>query len=260
MALVTGAGRGIGRVVAETLATKGFHVGLASRTRRELEEAQAAIMRQGGSATVLCGDTSDPAQVEAVVDSLRQGAGPIDLLVNNAGVSGNAVRFLEDDASSWWETIVVNLRSPALMLHTVLPEMCKRQRGRVINLNSLQASAVSERASIAYGVSKAGLCRLTESVAREVKRDGISLFDVSPGLVRTSMTANRPDLEALPTAAWSSPQRAADLVAELATGRYDALTGRFLRVGDDLEALLEDAPNLGSVRTLRMIPLRGEEF
>ncbi|GAA0477321.1 SDR family oxidoreductase [Streptomyces olivaceiscleroticus] len=251
-ALVTGAGRGIGRAIAIRLAAEGFRVGITARSTEQLKEVAATIEAAGGVVAVAPGDATVAENVAEVERTVSAALGPIDLLVNNAGYASAPMPFIEVDPADWWRVVETNVLGPMLFTHAVLPSMLKRGSGHIININSMMGSKLSG-ASVAYGVSKAGLMRFTDAIAEEVTGTGVALFDLSPGLVRTGMTANRPDLDALPEAAWSKPEATAEKVIELASGDYDALTGRFIKLSDDLGELAGQID--GDMRLLRMQPV-----
>jgi NAD(P)-dependent dehydrogenase (short-subunit alcohol dehydrogenase family) len=129
--------------------------------------------------------------------------------------------------------------------------MVSRGRGYIINMNSLQGSRGGET-SAAYAVSKAALMRFTDTVAAEVAGTGVIVLDVSPGLVRTSMTDERPDLNAIPDDEWTPPETAANHIVALASGKYDALHGRFVHASDNLDDLLKLIEGHTDGRVLRL--------
>ncbi|MEP6697393.1 MAG: SDR family NAD(P)-dependent oxidoreductase, partial [Pseudonocardiales bacterium] len=139
VALVTGAGRGLGRSLAVGLAAEGAHVGLLGRTRSTLEEAlrECVAARGGGKAVAVPVDVTIPDAVRAAVRTVERDLGPVDLLVNNAGRADAAeVPFWEADDRDWWNVVETNLRGPMLLSRAVLPGMVQRQHGRIININS----------------------------------------------------------------------------------------------------------------------------
>jgi NAD(P)-dependent dehydrogenase (short-subunit alcohol dehydrogenase family) len=189
------------------------------------------------------------------VASVRRQLGPIDLLVNNAGVVGPIGPSWEVDRGDWWHTMDVNLRGLFLCTHLVAPEMVARRRGRIINMTS-QAGVFRWPLVSAYSVSKAAVAKFTENLARETSRYGVMAFSVHPGLLPIGMS-ELAHASAAPTDshegriwAWvlrqlregggASPDEALELVMNLAAGKADALSGRHLSVHDDLGAVLED--------------------
>jgi 3-oxoacyl-[acyl-carrier protein] reductase len=226
IALVTGGGRGIGENVARALAEDGWAVAVAARTLAEVEAVARAI---GGRALEL--DVSSPASVEAAFAAL----GPVDLLVNNAGISGPSAPFLAEQPDEWWRVFEVNVRGACLCTRSALPSMLERGGGRVVNVASGAAYLPSTgMPSTAYGPSKAALHRFSELLALQLAPQNVFVFSISPGLVRTAMTASFGD-----DAPWTPPECAPDLVRKLASGRYDALAGRYLHAEhDDVDDLL----------------------
>lgn len=255
--LITGAGRGIGREIATRLGAAGHRLGLMARTGSELAKTAELCTTAGGTALALTGDVTRPEDVERVCRTVEDAYGPIEALVNNAGVIGARGAFLTGDIENWWHVMEVNLRGPALFLRRVLPSMVEHGRGRVININSKAAFRPDPRAvASAYGVSKSALLRFSSLLTDELEGTGVVVIDLSPGMVRTTMTASHPDADRLPPAAWTPISVAADRVEALLSGRYDALNGRFVHASDDLDELLErigaaapDARTLQLVRT-----------
>jgi 3-oxoacyl-[acyl-carrier protein] reductase len=229
--LVTGGGRGIGRSVARELADAGMRVAVAARSADEVEEAAAEI---GGLAVTA--DVSDPAQVEEMVGRVERELGPLDLLVNNAGVAGWG-GFFDDDPEEWWRLFEINVRGPYLCCRTVVPGMLERGGGRIVNMGSGASYLPTGGGNTAYGASKAALGRFSELLASQLSPKGVFVFLMSPGMVRTTMTDHFGD--DLP---WTPPELAPRLVRVLASGRADALAGRYIHAEhDDVEDLIRRA-------------------
>ena len=223
LALVTGGGRGIGANIARRLAEDGWDVIVAART---LEQVEAVADEVNGRAVAL--DVTDREAVERVVAD----AGPVDLLVANAGIASRGDATWEIDTDDWWRTFEVNVLGVHLCCRAVIPGMLERGTGRIVITGSGAAYLPGQRTT-AYPASKAAVCRYGESLAGELE-GRIPVFFFSPGLVRTDMTSWAPD-----DAPWTPPELAPRLVAALATGRYDALAGRYLHAEhDDLDDLL----------------------
>ncbi len=253
VALVTGSGRGIGRAIALALGEAGLAVAVQGRTLDGVEETLQLIEAAGGTAVISLGDVTDPGYVSAAVTSITQSLGPVDLLVNNAGVTDPAeLHAWEADPERWWRVVETDLRGPMLTCSAVLPEMVRRGRGRIVNMGTLAASRTDPYYS-AYGAAKAGLMRLTDSLDAGLAGSGVSVFDVSPGLVRTDMTAAMPVWAAVPHDDWVPVGRVVDLVLRIAQGDADALTGRFLHATDDLDDLMAHAESMSAdARKLRI--------
>jgi 3-oxoacyl-[acyl-carrier protein] reductase len=224
IALVTGGGRGIGANLARELAADGWEVVVAARTREQVEAVAEEI---GGRAVAL--DVTNHEAVEHVVAE----AGPVDLLVANAGISGPDGSTWEVEPEDWWRTFEVNVLGVHLCCRAVIPDMLARGRGRIVITGS-GAAYLPGAKSTAYAPSKAATCRYGEMLANELA-GRIPVFFFSPGLVRTELTAGGvPD-----DAPWTPPELAPELVRKLSTGGYDALAGRYLHAEhDDVDELL----------------------
>jgi len=244
VALVTGGGRGIGRAIAERLASNGMRVAVAARTQPEVEDVAQAT---GGVALVL--DVTDRESVAGAVDTVERQLGPIDLLVNNAGVIEPGGPAWEREVDQWWRTFEVNVLGSFLLMRAVLPRMVERGRGRIVNLGSQSAySPIDESPTYsAYMGSKAALARITEAVAYDARPHGVFVFAVRPGSVRTALTrqmlAELGEAAAdIPDDVWTPAETSADLVAFIAGGALDALSGRHIDASiDDWRTLAERA-------------------
>jgi NAD(P)-dependent dehydrogenase (short-subunit alcohol dehydrogenase family) len=253
VALVTGGGRGVGRVLARALAGAGAAVGLLARSSDQLTESVRLIEATGGVATAASANLSDPESATTAVDKLRHELGPVDLLVNNAGVSGPvglAWDVLEED---WWRTVEINLRSVTLCSRMVLPEMVTRRRGRIVNVTS-QAGVFRWPLASAYSVSKAAVTKFTENLAYETRRYGISVFSVHPGILPIGLSepalastapADSPQgrmrewvRQELAAGRGAEPRQVVELLMRIANGDLDRLSGRHLSVHDDLDTLV----------------------
>ncbi len=223
---MTGGGRGIGAGIARALAGDGWEVVVGARSREQVEAVAGEI---GGAWVQL--DVADRGSVERAV----AGAGELDLLVANAGVSDNHERRAswEIPPGEWWRVYEVNVLGVHLCCRAVIPGMLARGRGRIV-MSGSGAAYLPGGARTAYPPSKAAVCRYGETLANELA-GRIPVFVIGPGLVRTEMTAGAfPD-----DAPWTAPELAPELVRRLATGRYDALAGRYLHAEhDDLDELL----------------------
>jgi NAD(P)-dependent dehydrogenase (short-subunit alcohol dehydrogenase family) len=248
VAIVTGGGRGLGRATALALARAGARVGVVARSEAQLAATVRSIREAGGEALAVVADVSDAASVEHVARQVERTLGPVDLLVNNAGTVGPLGPIWEADADDWWHSIEVNLRGPYLCSRALLPRMIERRHGRIINL-STGAATVAVAHMGAYVIAKTALTRLTENLAAELINSGVSVFAIGPGTVRTAMTEYVLESEAgkkwLP---WFRKlydrgldvpaEKVAQLIVQLATGRADGLSGRFIEISDDLARLL----------------------
>ena len=240
IALVTGGGRGIGAAIARELAQAGMRVAVAARSRDQIEQVAEEI---GGIA--VAADVSDRASVTDMVASVEGELGAVDVLVNDAGIAGprETKPIWEEDPAEWWHVFEVNVLGTYLCCRAVLPAMVARGSGRIINVGSGAAYLPARPgmlAGSAYGPSKAALYRFGEVLAGQLARHGIALFTISPGLVRSEMTASLPD-----DAPWTPPELAPRLVRVLASGRADRLSGRYLHAEhDDIEELIGRADEI----------------
>ena len=257
VAVVTGGGRGIGRVLAQALAGAGAAVGIIARRADQLAQTEQLIHATGGRVAAAPADVTDGSALAGALDNLRHRLGPVDLLVNNAGTAGPAGDIWQVDPDAWWQTIDVNLRSVFYCARHLLPDMVARRQGRIINITS-QAGVYRWPQVSGYSVSKAAVVKFTENLAVETRSHGVSVFSVHPGLtpigLSESGTDAPPGSAEAKVHAWVSqqladghgadPSWAADLVLRIAAGHADALTGRHLSVHDDLDALLTDIDHI----------------
>jgi 3-oxoacyl-[acyl-carrier protein] reductase len=233
IALVTGGGRGIGASIARELAEAGAKVAVAARTAEQVEAVATEI---GGLAVVA--DVSRRGDVEAMVAKVEAELGPIDLLVANAGIGTEGGSTWEVDPDEWWRVLEVNMLGVHLSCRTVIPRMLDNGRGRIVITGS-GAAYLPGSSSTAYSSSKAAVCRYGETLANEL-RGRIPIFVFSPGLVQTDMTGGFGD--DLP---WTPPELAPRLVHVLASGRADALAGRYIHAEhDDIEDLIARADEI----------------
>jgi NAD(P)-dependent dehydrogenase (short-subunit alcohol dehydrogenase family) len=266
VALITGGGRGLGRAFALALAQHGFNVAVTGRTEAEIQATAQAITDGGGRAIAIAGDVTDRPTVEQTIARTEAELGPIDLLINNAGMLQALGVVADVDADDWWREVEVNLRGPLLFAKAVLPGMIGRRRGRIINVASGAGLQAIPNGS-AYCVSKAALIRLSENIALETGAYGISTFAIHPGTVRTPMNTYLHDADEVGRSApelqqWfrqlyadgkDTPiERPVELVLTLASGRADALSGCFLNVSSDIDALIADAEAIQRDERLRM--------
>ncbi len=240
-AFVTGGGRGIGAGIARSLAGDGWDVVVGARSRDQVD----AVAEEVGGQWVEV-DVADRGSVEQAVTE----AGDVDLLVANAGVMGTRGPSWEADLAEWWLVYEVNVLGVHLCCRAVIPGMLERDAGRIVITGS-GAAYLPGSQQTAYGPSKAAVCRYGETLANELA-GRIPVFFFSPGLVRTEMTDSFGD-----DAPWTPPELAPELVRKLATGRYDALAGRYLHAEhddvDDLLSRIEDVRenDLNSIRLQR---------
>lgn len=254
VALITGAGRGIGRALATRLAAEGMKVALVARTASDIESARDEIIAGGGQALAFAADVADRAAVENVVATTEAELGPIYVLVNNAARSAvwDGTKIWASDPDDWWSRVETNLYGPYLFARYALPGMVERGEGYVLAMNSLGGAAAIASTDGAYPVSKSGLFRLTDQMAAQLKGTGVHAIDLSPGLVKTS--AN--DGGGVPDSAFTPIEKICDLVVACATGAWDDFDGRFLHATDDFEQVRAHADEIlaNDTRVLRMLP------
>jgi NAD(P)-dependent dehydrogenase (short-subunit alcohol dehydrogenase family) len=219
VALVTGAGRGIGRAIAETLAAQGARVAAA-----DLE----AVPFDAGTAVAM--DVSDEAAVERGFSQVESELGPVEVLVLNAGIF--IVEELEATSlASWQKTIDVNLTGAFLCARRALPGMRELGWGRVIALGSSAGKTGGSKAMAAYAASKAGIMALAKSIASEYAPYGITANALAPSLIDTPMVANISDLASrIPVGRLGQPQDVADVVTFLASDHAGYITGEVVDV------------------------------
>ena len=267
VALVTGGARGIGRAIAQALASAGATVAVVSRSAAELSETVNVIQQDSGRAAAFPADVTNTEEIHRAIRDIEQSLGPVDVLVNNAGTVKPLAPFAHSDVKEWWRGMEVNMLGPLLCSRLVLPGMISRRKGRIINMSS-GAGAMAMTNFSSYVCSKTALVRFTECLALETKSYGIAVFAIAPGTVRTAMSEyslNSPEGQKwLP---WFKrifdegltvpPERPASLVLELASGRADALSGRFLSIYDDLDQLVR---NSGEVEKRNLHALKVERL
>ena len=253
IALITGASTGIGRHLAEGLAARGMAVAGLARGEERLRTAMEEIAAATGARTLaVAADVSDRESVDAAVARVTDELGRVDLLVNNAGLIDAAeVPLWEADPDQWWDVVSSHLRGGFLLSRAVVPWMLLRNHGRVVNLAS-GTSARPRAEYSAYSVAKAGLLRITETLAAALEGSDVRTFDVAPGVVPTDMTHSMP-LHAGRTD-WTPPERVVELVAAIAAGELDAWSGRYLHAGDDDVDTLRSITPDGTARRLRLTP------
>ncbi|HSR89221.1 MAG TPA: SDR family oxidoreductase [Candidatus Udaeobacter sp.] len=186
IAIVTGGGRGIGKVIAQTLAAQGVKVIAASRSKQELEVLKEEIKKNGFSIEIKAVDVSDYKQVQKLMSGVIKKFGTIDILVNAAGVYGPIGLFGDNDIKKWSEALQINLLGTVNCAHAVLPIMTKNKSGKIINFSGGGAVNSFPHFS-AYATSKAAIVRFTENLAVEYKEYGIQVNAVAPGAVNTKL-------------------------------------------------------------------------
>jgi 3-oxoacyl-[acyl-carrier protein] reductase len=270
VALITGAGRGIGRAIALAYAHEGATLALAARTLGELEDTAQAVQTLGATACIVRADVSDPTQVDDMVRHTVERFATIDILVNNAGIAGPVGPLQDNDVAAWVRTIQVNLIGTYLCCRAVLPIMCRQRRGKIINLSGAGATTAWRHLS-AYGTSKVAVVRLTETLALELEGTNIQVNALGPGSIHTQMweelrdgaqTAGDPQLYALgqrvTSGGGAAIEQAAALAVFLASEASGTLSGRLISaVTDNISGLPAQISRIMSsdALTLRRVDL-----
>lgn len=261
VALVTGAGRGFGRAIAERLAAEGARVALAARSVEQLAQVAEAIRESGGEAHAVACDVTDPASITAALGEIERTLGGIDLLVSNAGVPGPFGPLWQVDPQEWWRAQEVHIRAPFLLFHGVLPGMVARGQGRVLCVSAKAARLVAPHLS-AYCTGKIAQNRLVAEAAVELAGTGVSAFAIDPGFVPTQLARDTMEdaaaqqylggmVERLKErfddpAATADLARCAQRVLDLLSGRYDELSGGYYELPDDLDVALAEKRAAGA--------------
>jgi NAD(P)-dependent dehydrogenase (short-subunit alcohol dehydrogenase family) len=236
VALVTGGGRGIGANIARALAGDGWDVVVGARTR---DQVNAVADEIGGRAVEL--DVRSKESIERAVAE----AGEVELLVANAGIGLREENAWEGDPADWWRIFEVNVRGVQLSCRAVIPGMIERGSpsrvgGRIVITGSGASYLPGAAANTAYAASKAAVGRFAEGLAQQLKPHEIPVFLFSPGLVKTDMTSWFGD-----DAPWTPPELAPELVRVFASGRADALAGRYIHAEhDDIDDLIARADEI----------------
>ncbi len=231
VAIVTGASRGLGKAMAIELAKAGASVAVAARTVEPgqsplpgtIHETVEEIQKQGGKSVPLKCDVTREDDVEALVESVNSRFGPVDIMVNNAGVT-TPERFLDLTTKKWDLVMGVNLKGTFLCSKAVLPQMVERKMGHIINLSSVLARRI--KYSIPYGTSKAAIERFTLGLAREVKKYNVAVNALCPDFTVTEAVSAF--LKGIDTTSWQRPEMWAKYAVFVAARDAESLTGKIL--------------------------------
>lgn len=184
-ALVTGAGKGIGKAIALALAAEGVHIGLVARTEKDIQAVADEITARGVKAAYAAADVSNRSEVESAVEKIKESLGEIDILINNAG-TGTFGKFLELEPEVWEAQIKINVFGVYYTTRAVLPSMIERQTGDIINISSTAGKSGAANTS-AYSASKFAVFGLTESLMQEVRKHNIRVTAMAPSTVITEL-------------------------------------------------------------------------
>jgi 2-hydroxycyclohexanecarboxyl-CoA dehydrogenase len=238
VAIVTGAGSGIGRATAQALAQAGAHVIVADIDPAAGEASAAAIRKQGRQATFMPVDMTDAASIADFAAASQAGCGAIDVLVNAAGW-GRTAPFVEGTPEFWDKLVALNFVGPMLLAKALLPGMMERARGKIVNIAS-DAGRVGSLGETVYAGAKGGLIAFTKSLARETARYQINVNCVCPGPTDTPLMAAVPDkvkdalIKAIPFRRLGKPEEVAEAVLFFAGPGAAYITGQVLSVSGGL--------------------------
>jgi 3-oxoacyl-[acyl-carrier protein] reductase len=235
-ALVTGAGRGIGRAIAETLARNGVTVVCVSKSADSCGAAAAAITAAGGRARALAVDVADGAAIAKAAEALLSEIPVIDILVNNAGITRDGLLFRMSDAD-WNDVIATNLTSCFHWTKHLARPMTRARWGRIVNITSV-SGILGNAGQANYAAAKAGMIGFTKSMAREFASRSVTVNAVAPGFIKTDMTTefvNKPDLAAkvldtVPLKRFGEASDIANMCAYLCSEESGYVTGQVFTV------------------------------
>lgn len=234
--LITGSGRGIGFLMAKGLAEAGAEVIINATTQEGADKAATALQQQGFKAHAVAFDVTQSAAVNAAVDKIESEIGPIDVLVNNAGIQRRRP-FLEFPEQDWNDVIAVNQTAVFLVSQAVARQMVTRKQGKIINIGSMQ-SELGRDTITPYAASKGAVTMLTRGMCVELARYNIQVNGIAPGYFKTEMTQALADDEAFtswlckrtPAARWGNPEELIGAAVFLASKASDFVNGHLLFV------------------------------
>ena len=234
VALITGGAQGIGKTISEELVQNGAHVVLGDVNLEGAQATAEAINNNGGSASAVKIDVSNPAEVKQVFDSILKDKKPIDIMINNAGITrdGLMIRMKEAD---WDRVLNINLKGTFLCSQQAAKQMMKQKSGAIVNIASI-VGVMGNLGQANYSASKAGVIGLTKTLAREVASRGIRVNAVAPGFIDTEMTqvldesVRQKLIEQIPLAKLGLPEDVARCVAFLVSDRSSYITGQVINV------------------------------
>jgi NAD(P)-dependent dehydrogenase (short-subunit alcohol dehydrogenase family) len=249
VAVVTGASRGLGKMIALALARHGASVALVARSAEALREVEQEITGQGCVARSIAADLMQPHSADEVKRQVTLGFGPAHILVNTAGMFGPIALVQDSDPRAWIATQTLNVIAPYLLCRAFLPGMIESGWGRIVNVSSAASLHTPGPLNSAYAVSKVALNRLTRAIAVEIEGSGVTANAIHPGDVKTEMWADiRDQCMQLPYESgylewvwWvdetggDPPEKAADLVLRLCSDEAAAINGQFLWIEDGLQ-------------------------
>jgi NAD(P)-dependent dehydrogenase (short-subunit alcohol dehydrogenase family) len=248
IAVITGAGTGVGSVVAQKLAGAGHTVALVGRRAGKIEQIAHEIRSAGGKASAFKGDISNPDDVRNIFRRITDQLGVAGVLVNNAGVFGQVVPIAASDPADWIQTMRINVNGPYLMAREFVSAMVARGWGRIINVSSAAALHPPGGHSSAYQLSKVALNWFTRQLAAELNGTGVTVNAMHPGDLKTEMWASiksqSEDEGNQGMLSWAKmvdqsggdpPEKAAELILSLLKPESDSITGQFLWINDGIK-------------------------
>jgi 3-oxoacyl-[acyl-carrier protein] reductase len=238
VALVTGGARGIGRAIALRLAADGAKVGIIDMADSGAETATEVEKASGRATTFFKADISKEAEAKAAVAAVEAALGPVDILINNAGITRDGLMLVMDEGD-WDAVLTVNLKGAFVMTKAVLRGMIKRRSGSIVSISSVVGRR-GNAGQVNYSAAKAGLIGLTKSLAKEVGSRNVRVNAVAPGYIETEMTAALGEaarnalISQIPLGRIGSPEGVADAVAFLAGDSASFITGAVLAIDGGL--------------------------
>jgi NAD(P)-dependent dehydrogenase (short-subunit alcohol dehydrogenase family) len=231
VAIVTGAGRGIGRAIALRLAQDGADVVIADVHEHSMESVAAEVRQLRRRSLAILTDVTSKAQVQAMVEQTVAELGRVDILVNNAGILGPAKAVVDTPEEEWDRCVAVHLKGTFLCSQAVIPHMLKQKYGKIVSMGSVAGKEGNPNLA-AYSVAKAGIICLTKSLAKELATAGINVNCISPTVIETDLIKNmspeqlRPLLEKIPMQRTGKPEEAAALIRFLVSDEAGFVTGQ----------------------------------
>ena len=278
VAVVTGASAGLGRAACCAFAAAGASVACVARRQIELETFVSELKTQHGvPATAVVADVSDPANAKKIAEQVQRVLGPVDILLNCAGVTRLGTLAAEEDFATWWRVVEVNLRGPVALIHAILPSMIERKTGIAMTVSSTSGS-MDVPLNIAYATSKAAVIKFQQDLAVEVERHGIMSFSIHPGSIHTELGAtdsavNQKSIqdellaqkmfEEFQNMKYQSPDLLGDTcVALCADERCRVLNGKYIDCEQPLDEVLKEAekPQGGRIGRDHLYHLRLDEL
>jgi 3-oxoacyl-[acyl-carrier protein] reductase len=239
IALVTGGSRGIGRAIALGLADEGADVAVNYAGNEQAADDTCELIRaKGRRANAYRANIANDDENHAMVEAIQRDFGPVQILVNNAGITRDK-SFAKMTYEIWKEVLDVNLTGPAMVTHALLPGMAEKGWGRVIFITSV-IGQMGNFGQSNYAVAKGGLISLTKTLARETAKKGITVNAVAPGFIRTEMLKDVPEkamegiIASTPVGRLGEPEEVAEAVTYLASAKSGYITGQVINVNGGL--------------------------